>query len=332
MSLNANFSAFLQLVDKVNSILLIPHVSPDGDALGSVLALKSLLVRKNKQVAIMVDSPIPSQLKFLPEINDIMTPHCDTSNLTPFDLAVAVDVAAPERMGAVALYFNLAKETAVIDHHENNTPFGKLRIIDGNAPATAILISQLYEISNTEITKEDAICLYTALTTDTGNLLFDSTTPECFTLMAKLLKAGLPLSKYGNILFLEKEESFVRALGVALSSLRMSSDKKIAGVTLTMAQLANCNANDGDTNGIVNYALDIAGVKMAYFLREVSPGVIKGSLRCKPGFRIDEVAAEFTGGGHKMASGYTVHLEMPEAIKSIENALAMALAKQEMSC
>ena len=311
----------LSAVLSAGSVLLFCHVSPDGDTLGSALAMKERLSRLGKQVQIMVDGFVPSYLAFLPGAEDVLAPGAE---IAPYDLALPIDVASHDRLGKCEPLFDSAPLTAVIDHHGTNDGYAQLNLIDADAPATAIVIFRLFEKMNLPLNQAEAICLYTALSTDTGNFIYDSTNAESFVMMGALMQAGLPLAKYSRMLFRAKEERFVRLLGEALPSLRILADGKIAGLRLSLAQMEKWQANGGHTEGIVNYAIDLMGVGVAYFAREVEGGAVKISLRALPPYAVDRIAASFGGGGHELAAGLTLHMPLDQAVKTIEKALCEA--------
>ena len=312
----------LSAVLSAGSVLLFGHVSPDGDTLGSVLALKLRLERMGKKVQAMVDGFVPSYLTFLPGCEAVMA-----ADAVPdaFDLTIAVDVASADRMGKCEALFAAAEKTAVIDHHGTNPGYAQINMIDEYAPATAILVYRLFQQMDMPMTKDEAICLYTALSTDTGNFIYDSTNAESFAMMSGLMEAGLPLADYSRRLFRQKEEPHVRLLAEVLPGLRVIADGKIAGLRLNQQQLQKANANGGHCEGIVDYAIDLRGVGMAYFAREMADGRIKVSMRALEPYAVDKIAARFGGGGHKLAAGVTLEMPMDEAVQTIENALCEAL-------
>ena len=312
----------LSAVLSAGSVLLFGHVSPDGDTLGSVLALKMRMERMGKKVQAMVDGFVPSYLTFLPGHESVLAADAAPD---AFDLAIAVDVASADRMGKCEALFAAAEKTAVIDHHGTNPGYAQINMIDEHAPATAILVYRLFCQMDMPMTKDEAICLYTALSTDTGNFIYDSTNAESFAMMSGLMEAGLPLADYSRRLFRQKEEPHVRLLAEILPGLRVIADGKIAGLRLNQQQLQKANANGGHCEGIVDYAIDLRGVGMAYFAREMADGRIKVSMRALEPYAVDQIAARFGGGGHKLAAGVTLDMPMDEAVQTIENALCEAL-------
>lgn len=311
----------LSAAQAAGSVLLFCHVSPDGDTLGSALALKLRLTAMGRSVRLLLDGEVPSNLAFLPGVAAVEGPDAQTKAA---DLAIAVDVSCAERLGTCAAAFFAATRTAVVDHHGSNPGFAQINWIDGDAPATAVLVYRLLEAMGGSITRDEAICLYTGLSTDTGNFIYESTSAESFRMMAALMEAGLPLAQYARRLFRVKELPFVRLLGQALPSLHLTCGGKVAGLTLTLAQMREAGASGGHTDGLVDYAIDVEGVAMAYFARETEDGRVKVSLRALEPWRVDQVAARFGGGGHRLASGLTVDMPLAQAAQAVEAALAEA--------
>lgn len=312
----------LSAVQAADSVLLFCHVSPDGDTLGSALALKLRLTAMGKSVRLLVDGEVPSNLAFLSRMGAVEGPEAAAGAA---DLALAVDVSCKERLGACAPAFLAAARTAVVDHHSSNHGFAQINWVDGDAPATAVLVYRLLEAMGGALSREEAVCLYTGLSTDTGNFIYESTSAESFRMMAALMDAGLPLAEYARRLFRVKELPFVRLLGQALPSLRLTCGGKVAGLTLTAEQMRKAGAKAGHTDGLVDYAIDLEGVAMAYFARETEDGRVKVSLRALEPWRVDQVAAHFGGGGHRLASGLTVDMPLSEAAQAVEAALTEAL-------
>lgn len=305
-----------------DSVLLFSHVSPDGDTLGSALALQIRLTRMGKSAWVMMDGDVPSSLSFLPGVDAILKPG---DPVPPCALALSVDVSSRDRLGGCEPVFASFAHTALVDHHGTNEGFAALNCIDEAAPATALVVFRLFQRMNLPVSRKEAVCLYTALATDTGNFIYESTNAECFAMMSALMEAGLPLAQYSRLLFRQKEEAFVRLLAEALPTLRVTHGGKIAGLCISQEQMKRAGACGGHTDGIVDYAIDIKGVCMAYFARELEDGRVKVSLRALEPYAVDGIAARFGGGGHRLAAGLTLEGPLEQAPQVIEAALETAL-------
>lgn len=305
-----------------DSVLLFCHTSPDGDTLGSALALQIRLTRMGKSAWVMVDGDVPANLAFLPGAEGILTPR---DPVPACALALCVDVSSRDRLGGCEPVFASFAHTALVDHHGTNEGFAGLNCIDENAPATALVVYRLFERMNLPIDRKEAVCLYTALATDTGNFIYESTNAECFDMMRALLEAGLPLAQYSRLLFRQKEEAFVRLLAEALATLRITHEGKMAGLSISQEQMRRAGANGAHTDGVIDYAIDIKGVRLAYLAKELEDGRVKVSLRALAPYAVDEIAARFGGGGHKLAAGLTLDVPLEQAPQVIEAALETAL-------
>lgn len=317
----------LAVIGQADSVLLFCHISPDGDTIGSAMALKMLLEQLKKRVIVVLDGIVPANLFFLPDIYSIRRPEDVMGQVDVAagrTLAIAVDTSCRDRLGAAEALFSSMASTAQIDHHETNPAYAQINLIDGAAPATAILVSRLQQELGAKILPEVAICLYTALSTDTGNFVYENTNAEAFLLMSRLMEAGLPLAKYSRVLFKRKEKAFVGLLGKALPTLTFLANGEIAGMRMGYADMISVGATGENTDGVVDYAIDTSGVKMAYFARETEEGAIKFSLRALSPYRVDGVAAAFGGGGHQLAAGCTLHMPMAEAVGQMQAALEKA--------
>ena len=183
-------SQVLSAVQGADSVLLFCHISPDGDTLGSAMALRLRLAAMGKSVRVLLDGEVPSSLDYLLKFGEVEKP----GEPWAADLALAVDVSCRERLGACEKAFDAARRTALVDHHGSNPGFADLSWIDGDAPATAVVVYRLLEAMGGPVSRDEAICLYTALSTDTGNFLYASTNAESFCIMSALMEAGLPLA------------------------------------------------------------------------------------------------------------------------------------------
>ncbi len=317
----AELASVLDAIRKAEDVLLICHVSPDGDTLGSALALYARLRRMGKRAQIGVDGDVPQIYKYLPEQENVKKPE----ECLPAALALSIDVSDTKRLGGMKELFDACGSQALIDHHPTNDGFAQINTIDGDAPASAVLAWRLMKLEGMPISPEEALCLYTGLSTDTGNFVYESTNAESFTMMGELMQCGLDLDTYSRLLFRRKSRIFVRLLELALPSLKVSEDGEIAGLVVTAEQLKAAGATAEHTDGLVDYAIDLEGVKAAYFMREEPDGKIKASLRAIKPVRIDKLAQSLGGGGHWRAAGCSLYAPMDEARTVIERGLREAV-------
>jgi len=319
MEWNDSMAELLSALKGADSIALISHVSPDGDTLGSALALKLTLEKWGKEVAVCCQHTVPHILDFMNGAQTVCAPEALADKA--FDLAVAIDVADLGRMGGCKEVFEKAKATAQVDHHGTNPAFAQVNLVDAQACSTGEIIYEIIEKMGVETDKQMAVCLYTAISTDTGNFSFDNTTARAFEIMSSLLKCGLPLNELTRTLFRLRTREQSKLLGKALDSLTFYEDNRIGGICLRLKDFEACGALPEHSEGIVNYGIDVAGVQMAFLCRETAAGDIRVSLRALPPCNVAKVASRFGGGGHALAAGCTMHTSLEEAAQQLLEAM-----------
>ena len=309
-----NPEAVAEAIRNARTIAVVSHVNPDGDTLGCATAMRLGLLALGKDVTLFCDGKIPDIMGFLPGADQFRVPGEQEG---PFDLMLSVDVSDERRLGACAALKRVSRMTAQIDHHPTNPLFMEINSVDGKAPAACLMIREQLKVLGVELTKEIAECLYTGISTDTGNFAFASTNAECFRVMGELMEAGLPLAELNRILFRVKPREQVKLLGRALESMRFAGDGKIAVMKLSRKDFEECGALSEHADTVVNYGLDTVGTEMALLGREAGDGKIKFSLRAKEPLRIDDVAQAFGGGGHPQASGITMEGTLDETVEKV---------------
>ncbi len=309
-----NPDAIARCIRKARTIAVVSHVNPDGDTLGSATAMRLILQKMGKEAALFCDGKIPDQLAFLPGAETFRVP---TGAEGPFDLMLAVDVSDVKRMGCCALLMERSAKTAQIDHHPTNPLFMETNSVDGDAPATCMMIREQMKTLGVEMDRDIAVCLYTGISTDTGNYAFSCTNAKAFRLTGELMEHHLPLAELNRILFRVKSREQIRLLGKALQSLTFRGKGRIAVMKLTLRDFAACGALSEHADTIVNYGMDTQGTEMAVLARESEDGNVKFSLRAKEPRQVDEIAAAFGGGGHPQASGITMEGTLDEAVEKV---------------
>ena len=315
----------LSALNNANSILLCTHISPDGDAIGSMLAVGLALRGLGKNVALACGDPVPGQYRFLPGAAGIVTPDKLTGRA--FDLALSLDAASPGRLGDCQTAFFAAPHTAQMDHHPDNPLYAQINVVDGSAPAAGCVVYRALAALNAPVTPDIAAALYCAISTDTGNFRFPSTTPEAFRIMADLLEAGLDLPNIARPIHALREEPCVRLLGRALNTLRLFGDGRCACMVLRRADYAAARALPEHNANIVNYALDMPGVRMAFLAEEMpEEGMVKASLRAAEApCNVAQIAWKYGGGGHALAAGLRLRGNLDELCAAIERDMLQAL-------
>jgi len=300
-----------EAIRNAQTIAVVSHVNPDGDTIGCATAMRLGLLALGKDVTLFCDGKIPDTMHFLPGADMFRRPE---ENEASFDLMLSVDVSDVKRLGACEALKKASRMTAQIDHHPTNPLFMEINWVNGEAPAACLMILEELKILGVPLTKEIAECLYTGISTDTGNFAFAATNAECFRAMSELMGAGLPLADLNRILFRVKPKEQMKLLGKALESMTFAGNGKIAVMKLTRKDFEDCSALSEHADTVVNYGLDTVGTEMALLAREAGDGKIKFSLRAKEPQRIDDVAQAFGGGGHPQASGITMEGTLNQAV------------------
>ena len=314
MRMTRPLDGVMQAIRRAKTIALVCHISPDGDTVGSALALRLALQEMDKQVTLFCQDKIPDVLCFLPGAEEFRMPEAAEGS---FDLLLCLDVSDEKRMGRCLPLMEKAAHTAQIDHHGTNTRYCGENAVDGTAPANCLIVYELLQRLGCTITADAALCLAVGLSTDTGHLVYNSTTPEAYRVMGELVEAGAPIAEAYRRLYRERPPRQVALLARALESLTFHEEGRITSIRLTAQDFAECGALNEDAEIIVNYGLDVKGVRMCVFAREQADGSVKLSLRAVAPYRVSGVAQRFGGGGHAQAAGATVQLPLDEAIAQV---------------
>jgi phosphoesterase RecJ-like protein len=275
--------------------LLTSHARPDGDAVGSALACAQILRSLGKEADVVLSDGIPYIYRPLPYADQVVQGNSVNGH---YEAAIILECDSLVRTGLEGLE---SKFVINIDHHYSGKPYGHINWIDPEACATAEMIYRLGRETGVPITKEIATCLYTAVMTDTGSFRFSGTTARTFALAAELVRCGADPVKCAQNVYFANPTSKMRLLGAALSTLHREGS--LVWMHITRAQIDYCGAFDEDAEGLVNYAISIAGVQVAAFFRELPDKRYRVSLRSKGEVNVAAVAENFGGGGHHNASG-----------------------------
>jgi len=299
--------AVVELIKESSNIAILSHIMPDGDNIGSCLALYNALVKLGKNVIVALDDDVPEVYRFLKNSDHIVKPEDDHY----LDLVIALDCGDTGRLGKSAKYLENNK-IINIDHHVSNTNFGHYNIVDINASATAELVYELINKLKINLDKEICECIYTGIVTDTGLFQYSNTTSETHRIVADLISKGVEPAKVYKDIYQNNSLSKIKLLGEALRSIDLHYNNKIASIILKKELFEQVGAKDEESDGIINYARDMKGVEVALLFRETDDGKIKIGFRSKDFINVNEIAQKFGGGGHKRAAGATVVGEIRE--------------------
>lgn len=285
----------LDVINESNSILLLTHENPDGDAVGSVMALYYVLTNMNKDVDFIILN-IPPVFSFLPSINRVV----DRSD-KKYDLGIVLDCSSKERIASNNGEFDRCKRSIVIDHHVSNTNYGDINYVEHDTSSCAQILYYLFKNWNVKFTKEIAMGLLTGVLTDTngyGNIDVDKNT---FLMTAELLDTGVDFNMlYYNVLSKKNMAQHLLAK-MTMDRLEFFEDGKIAFSYISKEDFVNVGAKTGDHEGLVNIGRNICGVEISIFVREDDYYYI--SFRSNSKIKVNEIASRFGGGGHPNAGG-----------------------------
>lgn len=322
---NGLYRQVIDALAEAGTVLLCTHLQPDGDAIGSMLALNEYLHNNGKQTLMVCHDLPPANLQFLPGVENIRLAR----DAAPggYDLALSVDASDADRLGDAGKLFSVANRTVQIDHHQTNTMFAGINLVDTVASSSGTIICRLYEAAGMSFSRNAAINLYTAISTDTGNFCYGNITAELFDQMAALMRAGLPIVRTAYNLHLLTTREQTMLLGRALYSLTFLEDGRLTCMRLTREDFEACGATTEHAERIVNHGLNIAGVQLTFLATQVADG-IKFSLRSLAPYDVSQVAARFGGGGHMYAAGCTIREPMDAAVEKMKQAMASVLHDQ----
>ncbi|MBI1834172.1 MAG: bifunctional oligoribonuclease/PAP phosphatase NrnA [Candidatus Andersenbacteria bacterium] len=285
-------------------VLIGTHEHPDGDALGSTLALLHVLAIQGKQVTAYIPDSPPDFFSFLPAFEKLTTQKPDVAS---FDTVVLLDYTQLYRTHLEA-EAKAHPNTIAIDHHHDNLQETNIHLIVPEAAATAQILYELFQDTNTPITKDVATCLLTGIFTDTGSFMHDSVTPDILEIASFLMGRGARLSHIAHETYQKKNLAALHIWGRAFSRIMLSKETGAATSIITYKDLQECGATLDDLSGAVNMLNTLPDTKFAMLLVEFEPGKIKGSLRSEPqkGTDVSKIAHRLGGGGHVLAAGFEV--------------------------
>lgn len=317
--INGLMDEAIKLIKNSNNILIASHIQPDGDSIGSILALGMALKEINNKVKILRVDKTPSDYNFLPNI-DLIKEYDEEK----IDLFIALDCGDIERLGLGKNLALKAKKIINIDHHITNNNFGDINIVCPSAAATGELVYEIIGKMDIKIDTDIAKCLYTAISTDTGRFMYSNTTYKTHLIVSELLKTGMNSNDININLYQSKSMERTNLFLDSLNTLEMFLDYKLAITSVSQDMLRLNNAKMEDTEGIISFIRDIDTVEVACFLKEISKSEVKISIRSKKEIDVSKICNKFNGGGHMRAAGCTIYDNMEKAKMLILKEIEMA--------
>jgi len=312
-------------------IAIIPHRSPDGDAMGSTLALYHFLLKLNHNPVVISPNEFPNFLAWLPGSETVLIYESDKENCTKIlneaELVFTLDFNALHRTGEMEQVLNkLSAPMIMIDHHQKPDTYAMVTYSDTSIGSTCEMIYNLISFLDKKalLDKTIATCIYTGITTDSGSFRFSSTTSTTHRIAAELIDLGINNSEIHNLLFDDNSANRLQLLGRALQNIKVFPEYKTSYITLSQKELDEFQYQKGDTEGIVNYGLSIKGIHFsAIFIEHRDENIIKISLRSQGNFDVNQFAREhFNGGGHINAAGGKSYESMKATTNKFEDLIS----------
>ncbi|MBE9545690.1 MAG: DHH family phosphoesterase [Proteobacteria bacterium] len=304
-------------IEEASHLLLVSHRDPDGDAVGSLLALGLALGKLGKKATLYNASPIPAVYRFLPSVERIVR---HIKKASTYDVALILDCGQLSRIGDASETIGKIPVIINIDHHISNTGFGDIQLIDPLACSTAEIIYRLIKAMDVPIDKAIATSIYTGILTDTGSFRFSSTNQAAFAISKEMAELGVEAHNVARHVYGTYSLGRIKLLNLALDSIEISDNGKLSVMTVTGAMLEETGTQAEDVDGLINYARRIEDVKVAALIQEQKNGKTNSnspcryhvSLRSDGSVDVAAIAGSFGGGGHASAAGFQVETTLTE--------------------
>jgi phosphoesterase RecJ-like protein len=318
-----------RIIDEIRqhqTFCIVGHVRPDGDCIGSQLALAYALKNEGKTVTCWNEDPVPDKLRFLDPDKLMQKPKRGQE----FDCVIATDCASFERLGKCGEAVQNRKVLINIDHHQSNTRYGDINWVSAREASTGELIYKLLRTASWAITSKIADCLFTAVSTDTGSFQYATTKHFTYQTAGELVKRGADLAKICDEVYQSHPLSRVRLLKHLYSNFRLTHDNQIAYLWLKKRDFTRAGADTEESEGLIDHIRDIKPVEVACVFEELEPELTRISLRSKNDkVNVSEIAQQFGGGGHKAAAGARIPGRPLSVQRAVIGAIRKSLASAE---
>ena len=289
---------------------IIAHVFPDGDAIGSSLALYNALKQLGKTCKVFIDDKLPQKYSYLPGFGSI----CSKNEETEYGNVVVLDCGDIDRCGSFKKEVENADFCINIDHHITNKGYGLFNLILPDASSVGEILYDIICDMGLTVNEDIAQCLYTSIASDTGGFRYSNTNPHTHFIAGELIKTGIDFPYITSRLFDEKSVTQSKLLAAVLGTLEMHFKGRVALLYLSREMMDKCGATDDDAEDFVNFARDIDTVEVGIMVKQKSDGSCRVSLRSKSKVDVSKVAEAFSGGGHVRAAGCTINAPLNESI------------------
>ncbi len=303
-----------KIIDNSSKLLVVSHIDPDGDALGTQLAFARYLKDIKKDVTLVRQSDIPEKYHFMQSASDI--PHFDSvPKDSTFDTVIVLECPDFKRIGLASCWITEETVLVNIDHHRDNNLCGCLNWVNINASSVGEMVYEYFEDVGYTVDKDVAVCLYTAILTDTGRFRYNGTSQRTLEIAGKLVGAGVIPQQVCDEIYYNMKPSSVVLLGKVLNEIEFYHDGRLCLLTLKKDMLQSSNAESSESDGLVDYTLYNKGVEVGLLLKEFTDTKTKVSMRSKDAVNVSVVANTFGGGGHYNASGCLIEKSLEETKK-----------------
>jgi len=309
---DTEFQKIWSLIESGSSVVLSSHVKIDGDGLGSMLAMRRVLVGMGKTARVVHVEPVPEMFRFLPGADSVCSP-AELPADERYDVGIVLDSGTLSRLGDAAEVVQQADTLINIDHHADWHDFGAVNLIDLEASAVGETLYRLFDWANVTIDKDVATALYTSIATDTGGFRYSSTTARTHRISAALIDLGVDPGEISRHLYENQPMPTLRLLSMALGTIERACDGRVTWMSVDAEMLRASGAELEHMEGFVNYPRSVNGTAVAILFAEFEPGKTKASIRSNVDVDVSELAARFGGGGHYRAAGCTIEAPLDRA-------------------
>jgi phosphoesterase RecJ-like protein len=312
--------AAAKAITDADELALACHVSPDGDALGSMLGLFHVLRAAGRTCVASFPAPFATAPHYrqLPGL-DLLTPPADFPSEP--DVMITFDCGSLGRLSELEPAAKAARELIVIDHHISNKRYGTINVIDPQAAASAVLVHRLVRVLGLELDYSAAVCIYAALVCDTGRFQYHTTTASVFELARELMEFDLPVAELSRTLFEEHRFAYVQLLGEALANAELVREQRFVWTAVTQEMLRRHDVTMDEVEGLIDILRRTSEAEVTCVLKEEEDGSVRVSLRSLGGIDVCRVAEAHGGGGHRFAAGFTSTLDIPSVVARLQAAV-----------
>lgn len=320
----SNYKKSIEEISKAlnhgKNIYLSSHISPDGDSIGSLMALGLALEQLNKNVYFVKTDTIPETFDFLPQIERLK----EYEGFEP-DIFFILDSGSKDRIGKYEEYMDRSKVVINIDHHLDNNNYGDINLVDPSRASTGEIVYDLIDGLGLKFNRDIASHLYTAISMDTGRFMYDKVDHRTHEIASMLIQEGIDKDQININLYQNRSMSATKLFIEGLSTMQTYVNQSIATIRVTKEMVKKTGADIEETDGLISFIRDIDTVEVACLLKEMENKEIKISLRSKSYVNVSSIGNKFNGGGHKRAAGCTIYMDIDTAEELIVNEIKRAM-------